>query len=417
MANITKLSNGITVVSQELQGYASVSLGVWAPVGSRYENIEQSGISHFIEHMAFKGTTTRSTQQVVEDIENVGGDLNAWTSRDATAWYVKLLAEDMPLGVEILGDILINPSFEQEELEREREVVLQEIAQSQDFPDDVLFDQFQEACYENQPISYPILGTVENVSSFTQDNVYSWLRDMHMSSKLVIAASGKVDHNALVLQAEKYFGNLPEVGTHSHKEAKWSGVSRLIGRDLEQIQFVIGLQGYDYHHEDWYAASVFSVLLGGGMSSRLFQEIREKRGLVYGIGAFHSSLVDSGCFGIHGACTSENIQKVLKLSAQELMKCLTELSDDEINRAKAQLKAALLMSQEKASQRAEQLARQMMIFGKVLNMDDLQQRVLQVNKSHLITFVEHILAQDVAFAAIGKKEHLPTKEQFTDYLK
>ncbi len=416
MVNITKLASGITVASQRMDGYASTSLGVWAPVGSRYENKKQSGISHFIEHMAFKGTKTRSARQIVEEIENVGGYLNAWTSRDATAWYIKLLAEDMPLGVEVLGDILINPSFAQEELQREREVILQEIAQSQDFPDDVLFDQFQEACYEDQPISYPILGTAENVREFSQDDVYHWLKNMHMRSNLVIAATGKVDHDIFVSQVEKYFGTLPSVKAHIHSPAKWSGKQRLIVRDLEQVQFVIGLKGYDYHHKDWYAASVFSVLFGGGMSSRLFQEVREKRGLVYGIGAFHSSLVDAGCFGIHGACTPENTQQVLTLSGQELMKCLTKLSESEVDRAKAQLKAALLMSQEKASQRVEQLARQMMIFGEVLNMEELQQRVMNVRKSHLTAFIEHILAQDVAFAAIGKKEHLPDKEQFTRYL-
>ncbi len=416
MANVTKLANGITVVSQSMEGYASTSLGVWAPVGSRFENRQQSGISHFIEHMAFKGTKTRSAQQIVEEIENVGGYLNAWTSRDATAWYVKLLAEDMPLGLEIIADILINPSFDQEELEREREVIAQEIAQSQDFPDDVLFDQFQEACYEDQPISYPILGTIENVRRFDQADVYHWLNNMHMRSELVIAASGKVDHDHFVKLVEQYFAMLPNVKAHAYAPASWSGSQRLVNRDLEQVQFIIGLQGYNYHHQDWYAASVFSTLLGGGMSSRLFQEIREKRGLVYGIGSFHSSLVDNGCFGIHGACTAENTEQVLKLSAQELMKCLTELSDGEVDRAKAQLKAALLMSQEQASQRAEQLARQMMIFGEVLNMDELQQRVVNVTKADVVAFAEHILSTDIAFAAIGKEKHLPNKKQFTDYI-
>lgn len=416
MANIIKLSNGIKVVSEYMPSVSSCAVGVWAPIGARNENKDQSGISHFIEHMAFKGTDTRTAMQIAEEIEAVGGYLNAWTSRDATAWYSRVLKDDVPLAMDIIGDILLNPTFNANELEKERTVILQEIAQSQDFPDDVLYDAFQQACYDDQPLGQNILGTTENVSSFSRDSLKSWLDTQHLQSDFIIAAAGNVDHQKFVENAEAAFGALKSFETHPFTPSEWKANERRIHRDLEQIQFVLGFQGYAYDNPNYYAASVFSTLFGGGMSSRLFQEIREKEGLVYGIGSFHSSHADGGCFGIQGATTPDNIQKVLKLSAKEFNKVLDNLDEKEILRAKNQLKAGVLMSLETVSNRVEQISRQMMIFGDVLDPKDVQERIEAVNKADIQAFISFIHQSPIAFATIGQEKSLPYKDDFAQYL-
>ncbi len=416
MAEITKLSNGIRVVSQFMPSVSSCALGVWAPIGSRYESKENSGISHFIEHMAFKGTGARSAKQISEEIESVGGYLNAWTSRDATAWYSKVLKDDIPKALDILSDILLNPSFDEKELETERTVILQEIAQSKDSPDDTLYDAFQKACYDKQPLGRPILGNIQNVSSFNKQNLFSWLQNQHLQSELVVAASGYVRHEDFVKQVQKYFNDLAPVQPRDFPQSFWSAEESLIVRDLEQVQFILGFSGYEYGHKNWSAAAVFSTLFGGSMSSRLFQEVRENLGLVYGIGSFHSSHIDGGCFGIQAATTAENIQKVLKVSAIELNKVKEDLTESEITRAKTQLKAAILMSLENVSSRVEQIARQMMIFDRILNIKDIEEKIEAVTQQQIMTFIDDILSKPVSFAAIGKQEYLPSKEEFTKFL-
>ncbi len=416
VAKITTLSNGIKVVSQFMPSVSSCALGVWAPIGSRFEKKTEAGISHFIEHMAFKGTHTRTAKQISEEIESVGGYLNAWTSRDATAWYSKVLKDDMPKAMEIISDILLNPTFDEKELEVERTVILQEIAQSHDAPDDALYDAFQEACYSQQPLGQPILGSVENVSSFSRKSLLSWLKNQHLKSEFIIAASGNVDHEEFVAKAQKYFDILAPVEGRDYAPSLWAAEERLIARDLEQVQFVLGFNGYAYGHDNWYAAAVFSSLFGGSMSSRLFQEIRENLGLVYGIGSFHSSHRDGGCFGIQAATTPENIQKVLKASALELSKVKKDLQAHEIKRAKTQLKAGILMSLENVSSRVEQIARQMMVFDHILDVKEIEEKIEQVSLGQITGFIDDILDDSIAFAAIGKEEHLPNKEDFTKYL-
>lgn len=417
MANITKLSNGIKVVSEYMPSVSSVAVGVWAPIGARNETKEESGISHFIEHMAFKGTKSRSAMEIAEEIEAVGGYLNAWTSRDATAWYSRVLKDDVPLAMDIISDILLNPTFDENELEKERTVILQEIAQSQDFPDDVLYDAFQQACYDEQPLGQNILGTTKNVSSFSRDTLKNWLDTQHLQSDFIIAAAGNVDHQKFVEKSEERFASLKSFETHGFSPSRWAANEKRIHRDLEQVQFVLGFEGYAYNHSNYYAASVFSTLFGGGMSSRLFQEIREKEGLVYGIGSFHSSHADGGCFGIQGATTPDNIQKVLKLSAKELNKVVDNLDQKEIARAKNQLKAAVLMSLETVSNRVEQISRQMMIFGVVLDPKDVQERIEAIDKANILDFIEFVHQSPIAFATIGQEKSLPYKDDFVQYLK
>ncbi|MFV0432105.1 MAG: M16 family metallopeptidase [Alphaproteobacteria bacterium] len=416
MAKISTLKNGIRVVSQYMPSVSSCSVGVWAPVGARHESPQKSGVSHFIEHMAFKGTARRSAQQIAEEIEAVGGYLNAWTSRSATAWYCRVLKDDMHLAFDIISDILLNPKFAEDELEKERAVVLQEIAQSKDFPDDVLYESFQEACYYGQPLGQNVLGSVESVSSFNQDDLNNWLNEQYLKSDFIIAAAGNIEHEQLVEDAEKYFAHLTDLKSKPFEKALWTGKEHRIEKDLEQIQFILGFQGYAYNHPNYYASSIFSTLFGGGMSSRLFQKVREQEGLAYSIGSFHSSQSDGGYFGIHGATTDENIKKVLELSAIELKKVASSLSEDEIMRAKNQLKASILMSLETVSNRVEQIARQMMVFGHILDPQDVQNRIEAISYKDVLEFIDYIGQSSVAFAAIGSKKSLPYKEDFTKYL-
>lgn len=231
MANITKLSNGIKVVSEYMPSVSSVAVGVWAPIGARNETKEESGISHFIEHMAFKGTHKRSAMEIAEEIEAVGGYLNAWTSRDATAWYSRVLKDDVPLAMDIISDILLNPTFDENELEKERTVILQEIAQSQDFPDDVLYDAFQQACYDDQPLGQNILGTTENVSSFSRDTLTNWLDTQHLQSDFIIAAAGNVDHQKFVENAETCFASLTNFETKAF--------SQVNGKQMKNVYIAI----------------------------------------------------------------------------------------------------------------------------------------------------------------------------------
>ncbi|MGE3918436.1 MAG: M16 family metallopeptidase, partial [Hyphomicrobiaceae bacterium] len=279
----SRLANGLRVVSHEMPHLGTVALGMWVASGARHEGEMEHGISHLLEHMAFKGTSRRTARDIAEEIEQVGGDLNAATSLDTTCYYARVLKDDVDVALDILADIIQNPLYSEEELEREREVILQEIASTRDSPDDTVYDLFQDAAFPGQPLGRPILGTPESVSSFTAANLRAFLGARYRAGSMVLSVAGNLSHEALVRRAEALFGGLPSGTSPSAEPATYVGGRRVSTRSFEQAHVVMGYRGLSYRDPHFYTAQVLSGLLGGGMSSRLFQEVREKRGLCYSI--------------------------------------------------------------------------------------------------------------------------------------
>ncbi len=399
---ITTLENGLRVVSEDMPHLETAAVGVWVDAGARNESRAANGISHLLEHMAFKGTARRSAKSIAEEIENVGGHINAYTSREQTAYFARVLKDDVRLAVDIIADILQFSTFDPEELARERDVVIQEIGQTRDTPDDLVFDDFQETAFPDQPMGRSILGTPEGVSGFGREALVSYMAEHYHAPRMVLSAAGRVDHDDLVVQAEEVFANLPSDGSISREAARYSGGEHRESRDLEQVHFVAGFDGVSYDDPDYYVAQVFAAVLGGGMSSRLFQEIREKRGLCYSIYAFASSYVDGGIFGIYAGTGGDDVEELIPALSEETVKMTGAVSEDEVARARAQLKAGLMMSLESPSSRCEQFARQLLIYGRTLPTAEVIAEVEAVDAAAIRRFGTRLLGgTPPTMAAIG----------------
>lgn len=398
---ITTLENGLRVITDDIPGVATATLGLWVQVGARYEPANINGISHFLEHMAFKGTTTRSAKQIAEEIENVGGHLNAYTSREATAYHARILANDVPLAVGLIADIIQNSTFEEEEILREREVILQEIGQSIDTPDDIIFDYFQETAYPNHPLGRAILGTPEIVKSITQHDLRAYMKREYIASRMIFAAAGGVDHNTIVDLCRKNFTQLSSHSAETFKEASYQGGQSFVKRKLEQVHLVLGFESCPAAHPDHYAMAVFASLLGGGMSSRLFQEVREKRGLVYTIYAFKTAFQDSGLFAIYAGTGENQVDELLPTVKGILRDFPDTLEDKEIERSKAQLKASILMSLESTTARCEKLAQQLMIYNRSIASEEVIAKVNAVTRDDIIRVATQVVTTPPTFTAIG----------------
>ena len=411
MIKITTLDNGLRIVTQNMSGLETVSMGIWNFVGGRDEMEDVNGVAHLLEHMAFKGTSTRSALQIAETIENVGGDINAYTSKEITAYYVKLIAEDLPLGIDILTDILQNSSFAEDELNRERGVILQEIGMYLDTPDDMIFDYWQEKAYPNQPMGRSILGKTDIIKSITRDQVKNFMTSHYNPNKMIVSAAGKVNHEEFVDRISKACDNLPMGNINKREKAKYISGEYRQEKDLEQIHFLLGFKGIDYHHADYYSLLVYSSLLGGGMSSRLFQEIREKRGLVYGISSFNSSYSDTGMFGIYAGTGDSQIKELIPVLCDELKKSPDSISEKEINRGKAQLKASLMMGRESAFRRCESAARQLLVFNRVIDPSETIEKINEVSKETVERLAQQIVSSPITISSIGPINQLETLEK------
>lgn len=396
------LKNGLRVITAERPQIETVSLGIWVNTGSAAESAADNGISHFIEHMVFKGTKKRNSLQISEDIENVGGATNAYTSRHFTCFYAKMLKDDAELAADVLCDFITSPTFDEAEMVKEKEVVVQEIKQSTDAPDDLAFDYFQEAAFPNQATGRTILGTPELVRGFTKERMFDYMRTHYTADNMVVAAVGKVDHDAFVKMIEE---RMSEVATHSNfvadKQA-YVGGSRLECKKIEQTHLVLGFEGASYNNPDYYQYSVLSTIFGGGMSSRLFQEIREKRGLVYTINSFNQSLEHTGVFGIYAGTTPKELHELLPVVTDEIKKIMNEpVSDIELQRAKTQIKASLLMSLESSSTTAEIIARQMLLFKRVIPTAEIVAKIESITKDDLQKLAQHIFTTTPTYTLLG----------------
>jgi predicted Zn-dependent peptidase len=340
---VSRLSNGLTVATETLPHIESVALGVWVKSGARDERPEEHGLAHLLEHMAFKGTGSRSAWKIASEIEDVGGEINAATSVETTSFYARVLKEDVPLAIDILADILMDSQFDPSELEREQHVILQEIGAAHDTPDDVVFDRFTEAAFIDQTLGRSILGTPETVKSFTSKQLHTFMERQYGADRMVVVAAGGVNHDDFVREVEKRLGSFRATATSKPATlATYTGGDFREQRDLMDAQIVLGFEGRAYHVRDFYASQVLSMILGGGMSSRLFQEVREKRGLCYSIYAFHWGFSDTGIFGIHAATGRDDIPKLVPVVIDELHRAGESITQEELNRARAQYRAGLM---------------------------------------------------------------------------
>ena len=401
--NETRLANGLTIISDHMPHVETVAIGVWVATGARHESAKEHGICHFIEHMAFKGTARRNAREIVEEIEEVGGELNAATSLDSTAFYARVLKADLAVALEILADIMLNPTYPGEDLERERNVILQEIAATRDSPEEIVMDLLQDAAFPRQPLGRPILGTNKTVAGFSALDMHRFRKARYHPGGMVLSVAGNVDHAALVRHAEALFGELREGKRVAPTPAKYAGGTRLSPRRFEQAHVVMGYEGPSYREPDFYAAQVFSGLFGGGMSSRLFQEVREKRGLCYAIYSSAWGLNDTGMLNIHAATGPETMGALIDVVATELDKAALERPEaGEVRRAKAQLKAGLLMSLESPIARAEQMARQMLALGRLMSTNELIEKVDAVDAEQVRSLAERLVAKSkLSFALAG----------------
>jgi predicted Zn-dependent peptidase len=372
---VTKLSTGLSVVTDRMPHLESATLGVWIGSGSRNEKPDEHGISHLLEHMAFKGTKRRTARQIAEEIEAVGGDLNAATSVESTAYYARVLKADVPLALDVLADILSEPTFDPEELRREQNVIVQEIGASEDDPDGLVFDRLQEVSFPKQPVGRSILGTPETVRSFSPELLRAYLARNYRGPGMLVAAAGAVEHKAIVADAEKRFATFIGPAAPMPEPAHFRGGTRVETRDLEQVHIALALQGLPVRDDALYSLQVFTSVLGGGMSSRLFQEVREKRGLCYTIQAFHMPYSDTGLFGLHAGTHENDAPELMRVVVDEIGTATETINETEVNRAKAQMKAGLLMALESSEARLGQIARQMLAYGRPIPLDEIVAKV------------------------------------------
>ncbi|WP_422373084.1 M16 family metallopeptidase [Hoeflea sp.] len=408
--NTTSLANGVTVVTETMAHLESVALGVWVKSGSRDETADEHGIAHLLEHMAFKGTRKRSARQIAEEIENVGGELNASTSTETTAYYARVLKDNVPLAIDILHDILTDSVFDEAELTREKHVILQEIGAANDTPDDVVFDRFAEAAFRDQTIGRPILGTKETVKSFTPTQIRNYLARHYTGDRIVVVAAGAVDHDAFVKLVDERFGqSIKPTGTQLREipEARYTGGDYRENRDLMDAQVLIGFEGRAYQVRDFYCSQLLANILGGGMSSRLFQEVREKRGLCYSVYAFHWGFSDTGLFGVHAATGAEDLEELVPVIFSELGKAADSVDQQEINRSRAQVRSGLLMAQESPAARASQIARQMLLFGRPVSNTELMERLENITPERLTDLAQRLFFDTpITVSAIGPVDNL-----------
>ncbi|MBR1648860.1 MAG: insulinase family protein [Alphaproteobacteria bacterium] len=399
---ISKLKNGLSVASCYCPQLETVSLGIWVNTGSAYETADMNGISHFLEHTVFKGTKSRSAIKISEDIENVGGSTNAYTSREFTAFYAKMLKNDAALALDVLSEMMTCPSFSEEELIKEREVVIQEIKQTFDDPSDIVFDYLQEQAFQNQALGRPILGTEKLVRSFGANELRKYMKSNYSAANMVVCAAGNIKHDDFVKMVEEKMSGIQPQTSFVADEQHYCGGYFAQKRDNEQAQIVLGFEGVKYDDPRYYANILMTAILGGGMSSRLFKEIREKRGLVYSVYCFPNSYTNAGLTGIGAATDCEQINKMMPVMIDEIKKmCDSKVDDEEIKRAKTQVKAGILMALEKSSAIAEKLARQLLLHKRFIPLEETIEKIDCVTKEDILAISQSVFSSVPTYALVG----------------
>lgn len=413
---ISTLSNGLRIVTEHMPGLKSASVGLWVQAGGRHEAAPQNGIAHFLEHMAFKGTARRTSLQIAEAIEDVGGYINAYTSKEMTAYYARCLVADVPLALDVISDIVLNPLFDQKEIETERHVILQEIGQALDTPDDIVFDWLQEVAYPDQPFGRTILGPAERVSTFGQEDLRQFVGQHYGPDQMILSAAGGVDHDSIVTQAEQIFGHLRALGDSVIQPAQFIGGERREVKKLEQVHFAMSFEAPGYRHPDVYTAQVYSMAMGGGMSSRLFQKIREERGLCYSIFAQSGAYEDTGSITLYAGTSKAEIGELTRLTVDEMKRAAEDMTEAEVARARAQLKAGMLMGLESPSNRVERNARLLAVWERVPDIDEAVEKIDAVTTADVRRFAGELGGAKSALALYGPVAKAPTLEAIRDRL-
>ncbi len=403
---LNKLSNGFQVITEKIPGIKTVSVGVWIKVGGRHETNNQTGLAHFLEHMAFKGTEKRTAVDIVNQIENVGGYMNAYTSREVTNYYMRVLPENTELAIEILHDILLNSIFDEKEIDLERNVILQEIGQYLDTPDEIIFDWLQEISYPNQSVGRSILGYEKLVKSYCRDDLLNFTKKHYIPNKMILCAAGDVSHQKILDLSEKLFGNMKNSIPDFANKCDFVGGSLFKKKNLEQTHLAMSFETSGLKSEDIYANQIFSIILGGGMSSRLFQEVREKRGLCYSIYSSIDALSDSGTLTIYAGTNKEKISELSSIIIKEIKKVSNKIDQKELERSKAQIKAGILMGMESTPSRCERLSRSLITWNKIKTLDEIIKKIDKVNLDDLRKVGENMCLSDnfslVVYGQIGK---------------
>jgi predicted Zn-dependent peptidase len=399
---VTRLPSGLTVVTDAMPHLETAALGVWVGAGSRDELGDEHGISHLLEHMAFKGTKRRTARQIAEEIEAVGGDLNAATSIENTTYYARVLRADVPLALDVLSDILANPAFDPEELTREHNVIMQEIGAAEDTPDDIVFDHLQRTAFPDQAIGRPVLGTRDSVRSHNAHKLRQYLARNYRGPNMVLAASGSVDHQMIVDEAQHLFASFAEPSRPAHESARFTGGTYIERQDLEQAHLALAFEGLPQRDPSLFSLQMFSNIMGGGMSSRLFQEVREIRGLCYSISSFHMAYSDTGFFGIYAGTDDTDAPELMQVVMSEMERAASTITEAEVARAKAQMKATLMMALESSSARAEQMARHIMVHGRPLSLSEIVAKIEAVTVESTQDAARALLARSrPAIAGLG----------------
>jgi predicted Zn-dependent peptidase len=413
---ITCLDNGLNVLTHAMPHIETVALGIWVKAGARDERPEENGIAHFLEHMAFKGTKRRTAKDIAEEIESAGGEINASTGMETTTYYARVLKDDWALALDILADIFTESELDDEELERERDVILQEIAAANDQPDDLVFDLAQSASYGDHPLGRSILGTSELIEAVDREKMLAWRDRNYWASRIVVAAAGNIDHEKFAEAAKKLFGKIERGQQPQREPPSFSGTEQKSKKPLDQTHVILSFAAPSYCDPEIYQLQVLSNILGGGMSSRLFQEVREKRGLCYSVFAFGSAYEDAGQIGVYAASSPEHTKELLKVTSSVMMSVTSAVTDAEVARAKAQLKASLVMNLESASSRADQIARQFLAFGVVPAISTLVEKIEAVTPEQVRDLAARLFQDKVpAVSAVGQLSRLSAHKKISGY--
>lgn len=402
--NSSKLSNGLNLLTFEMPHVNSVSINIIVKVGSRFESESEAGISHFLEHMAFKGTTSRSATQIAIEFDRVGGHFNAYTSREQTVYYTKVLTEHFKQALDILADILQNSVFKKEDIDKELSVILQEIAGVQDSPDDLVYEKFYELAFEGHPLGRSILGQSIGLAKFGKDNFESYLGKHYTADNMYISVAGNIEHDEVLKVAEKLFNNIPASSKQSFTPASYVGGYEFTKKKLEQTSIALGFESVPYLNlREFYSAQIFSIILGGGLSSRLFQRIREDLGLAYGIGSFNSGYCDTGIFSIYGAADHGNIQLLLDNLIIETNKSKHTITDEELTRAQAQIKSNIYMAEERSEYKSEEVGKNFSLFGRYFSTEEVMDMLLSIGKDEIMQSAAKIFASSPTLSIVGKE--------------
>ena len=409
----SKTSNGINVVTYSMEHVNSVTINVIVKVGSRYESEQESGISHFLEHMAFKGTSNRTATEIAIEFDTIGGHFNAYTSRENTVYYTKVLSQHTKQAMTILADILQNSVFSSDEITKEFNVISQEIAEVKDNPDDLVYEKFYKLAYPNQPLGRSILGTVENIAKFDKPAFTSYMSKHYTANNIVISIAGKINHDDAVHLVEQLFSSFSESEKRSCMTAQYKGGIEIIEKDLEQTTIALGFEGVSYSNiETFYHAQILSIIFGGGLSSRLFQKIREELGLAYSIGSWLNSYSDSGIFSIHAATDHSNVESVLDNINNEIDKIRINISEEELIRAKSQIESNIYMAEERPEYKSEEIGKNFSIFGKYFTVKEVMKIINSTQNNDLVKSAEKIFSSQPTLSIIGS----PSPDLSTNFI-